>query len=405
MSGEDGLIAITIDGEKVLVKPGTNVIDAACSAGIEIPHYCYHRDLSVAGNCRMCQIEIEGRPRLEIGCNTIVQDGMAIRTHRTSEKVRKAQASVLEFILINHPLDCTVCDQSGHCKLQDYHYTYNARHSRFFERKEHKVKAVELGPNVMLDGERCILCTRCIRFCDEITKTSELGAVNRGDKTVITTFEGKRLDNPLSGTVVDLCPVGALTHKKWRFNSRIWYTSEADAVCPGCSTGCTTKVFERDNKVVLVKARYNEKVNREWLCDAGRYGLEELVPEERVCGVFHAGENADLANISSLLKENSDRSAVVVISSRLYLEEFRVIKEFFNRFWRGSVTFAVSFRERYLTETEKILISPDYDPNWKGAVIEGVAKEDVKSSYREALNGIRKRSFESLFFIGDDAIW
>ncbi|MCB0340577.1 MAG: NADH dehydrogenase subunit, partial [Bdellovibrionales bacterium] len=172
-----------------------------------------------------------------IGCHTQVQEGMEVCTHNTSAVVAEAQASTLEFILINHPLDCTVCDQAGHCKLQDYHFEYNARSSRFVENKVQKVKAEPLGPHVILDGERCIMCTRCIRFCDEITGTSELGMLNRGDRSVIAVQPGKELNNPLSGTVVDLCPVGALTHRDWRFNTRIWYTKQTPGICPGCSTG------------------------------------------------------------------------------------------------------------------------------------------------------------------------
>ena len=185
-------VKLVIDEKEVEVAAGTNLIDAAQSAGIEIPHYCYHKDLSVAGNCRMCQIEVEGMPKLEIACNMKVRDGMVVKTHATSQKVEDAQAATLEFILINHPLDCTVCDQAGHCKLQDYHFEYNARPSRFnIVDKEHKVKAEPLGPTVMLDGERCIMCTRCIRFCDEVTGTSELGMLNRGDKSVIAVSEDK----------------------------------------------------------------------------------------------------------------------------------------------------------------------------------------------------------------------
>ena len=191
------MVNLTIDGKAARVPKGTNVIEAARSIGIEIPHYCYHPNLSVPGNCRMCQVKIEGAPKLMIGCHAQVQEGMIVKTHNTSEEVKTAQAATLEFILINHPLDCTVCDQAGHCKLQDYHFEYNAKPSRFTEDKEHKVKAVPLGPTVHLDGERCIMCTRCIRFCDEVTKTSELGMLNRGDRSEIAVNPGRELNNAL----------------------------------------------------------------------------------------------------------------------------------------------------------------------------------------------------------------
>ncbi|MCB0336719.1 MAG: (2Fe-2S)-binding protein, partial [Bdellovibrionales bacterium] len=276
------VVTLTIDDQQVQVPKGTMLIEAAKRAGIEVPYYCYHPHLSSPGNCRMCQVEVEGAPKMQIACSVPVAEGMVVRTQKTSQKVKDTQASTLEFILINHPLDCTVCDQAGHCKLQDYHYEYNARPSRFLENKEHKVKATPLGPTVMLDGERCIMCTRCIRFCDEVTKTSELGMLNRGDRSVISINPGKELDNPLSGTVVDLCPVGALTHKNWRFNTRIWYTKQADTICPGCSTGCNVKVAVRDKQVVQVKARLNSEVNKEWLCDEGRYGFGRYLPEQRL---------------------------------------------------------------------------------------------------------------------------
>jgi NADH-quinone oxidoreductase subunit G len=197
----------------------------------------------------------------------------------------------MELLLINHPLDCTVCDQAGHCKLQDYHYEYNARPSRFLENKEKKPKAVPLGETVMLDAERCIACTRCVRFCDEITETGEIGLLNRGDRYTIAVKEGRELANPLSGTVVDLCPVGALTHRNWRFNTRIWYANPTDSICTGCSTGCNVRVYERDGQVVQVKARLHDDVNKEWLCDEGRYGFHRFLPEERVRVPMVGGED------------------------------------------------------------------------------------------------------------------
>lgn len=229
-------------------------------------------------------------PKLDIACNTAVREGMEVSTHHTSKEVDDSQAATLEFILINHPLDCTVCDQAGHCKLQDYHFEYNARPSRFLEDKEHKVKATPLGPTVMLDGERCIMCTRCVRFCYEVTKTSELGMLNRGDRSVIAVNPGKELTNPLSGTVVDLC-CWRCTHKEWRFNTRIWFTKETESICPGCSTGCNVKVAVRDEQIVQVKGRQNQAVgNKEWLCDEGRYGFMRFLPSERVTSPVVGGK-------------------------------------------------------------------------------------------------------------------
>lgn len=401
------LVNITIDGRPLQVPKGMNIIEAAKSADIDIPHYCYHPHLSVVGNCRMCQISVKGMPKMTIACNTGASEGMQVSTHHTSKEVANAQAATLEFILINHPLDCTVCDQAGHCKLQDYHFEYNARSSRFLEQKVHKVKALPLGPTVMLDGERCIMCTRCIRFCDEITKTSELGMLNRGDQSVIAISPGRELDNPLSGTVVDLCPVGALTHRAWRFNTRIWFTKQTDSICPGCSTGCSVKVAERDGQVVQVKARRNDAVNKEWLCDEGRYGFGRFLPQSRVTEPFYrrsgAGfESCQLTDSLNALKGNI-KTLTILASPDLLLEEFFILKQLLARSSSlGRVT--VAYHERQLNDVEKILVSPDYASNFRSAQLAGVVGEDPESEYEEVLGKIRRQEIENLLILGDRAV-
>jgi NADH-quinone oxidoreductase subunit G len=400
------MVTLTIDGKQVQVPKGTNLIEAAKVAGIEIPHYCYHPHLSVAGNCRMCQCSVKGQPKMTIACNTQAAEGMEVATHNTSKDVADAQAATLEFILINHPLDCTVCDQAGHCKLQDYHFEYNARSSRFLEEKVHKVKALPLGPNVMLDGERCIMCTRCIRFCDEVTKTSELGMLNRGDKSVIAVSPGRELDNPLSGSVVDLCPVGALTHRQWRFNTRIWFTNQTDSICPGCSTGCNVKVAERDGLVTLVKGRRNDAVNKEWLCDEGRYGFGRFLPETRVAAVTKnvggAATESTLTEVFAALKGNL-RTLTVLASPDLLLEEYYLLRQLMLR--ASSVGRAViSYRKRSLSPVEEILVSPDRASNFRGAQLTGVIGEDPESEYNEVLGKIRRKELEHVLILGDRAI-
>lgn len=405
MSATDApvMVSVTIDGKKVSVPKGSNLIEAAKAVGIEVPHYCYHPHLSIAGNCRMCQVQIKGQGKLAIACNTPVAEGMEVLTQETSKDAQDAQAATLEFILINHPLDCTVCDQAGHCKLQDYHYEYNARPSRFLENKEHKVKAEPLGPHVILDGERCIMCTRCIRFCDEVTKTSELGMLNRGDRSVIAINPGRELNNPLSGTVVDLCPVGALTHRDWRFNTRIWFTRQTDSICPGCSTGCNVKAAERDGQVVQVKARMNDAVNKEWLCDEGRYGFHRFLASERVLNPFIAGKEAA---VDAALKEAAKvkgTETLIFVSPDLLLEEYALLKWFVEKIVpKASVV--VSYRERSLNEVERILISPDYACNFRGAEYSGLVNEVTEAAYNEALASLRA-GVPSVMLIGDRAIW
>lgn len=400
------VVTLSIDGAQVQVPKGTNLIEAAKCAGVDVPHYCYHPHLSIAGNCRMCQVSVKGQPKMTIACNTIAAEGMEVATHRTSKDVADAQAAVLEFILINHPLDCTVCDQAGHCKLQDYHFEYNARSSRFLEQKVHKVKALPLGPTVMLDGERCIMCTRCIRFCDEITKTSELGMLNRGDQCVIAVSPGRELDNPLSGSVVDLCPVGALTHRQWRFNTRIWFTQQTESICPGCSTGCNVKVAERDGQVVHVKGRRNDAVNKEWLCDEGRYGFERFLPRERLTESYvttDAGFSPIALTESINALKGNVKTLTILASPDLLLEEYYLLKQLLGR--ASSVgRVVVAYRGRELSDVQKILVSPDYAANFRGAQVAGLIGEDPESEYVDILGKIRRKEIEHLLILGDRAV-
>lgn len=402
---QDNLITLTIDGREVRVPKGTNIIEAAKSVEVEVPFYCYHPHLSVPGNCRMCQVEVEGAPKLMIGCHTQVTDGMVVKTHLTSQKVVDAQASTLEMLLINHPLDCTVCDQAGHCKLQDYHYEYNARPSRFLENKEKKVKAEPLGPTVILDGERCIACTRCVRFCDEITETGEIGLLNRGDKYVIAVNEDKELNNPLSGTVVDLCPVGALTHRTWRFNTRMWYTRKTETICPGCSTGCNAQVHTRDGGVVQVKARMNGEVNKEWMCDEGRYGFDRFLPQVRVDSPYLDGEPKELDELEESLKKMKTGKALILVSPELLLEEMEMVRALRESVLSGSDV-ALAYRERELTPVEAVLISPDYAANRNGYLFCGLGSDEeaLQQEYAAAVNRIKAGEYDTVLFVGDRAL-
>jgi NADH-quinone oxidoreductase subunit G len=280
---------LEIDGREITVEDGLNLIQAAERLGIEIPHYCYHPGLSISGNCRMCLVEIEKMPKLQIACNTKVAEGMVVKT--TSEKAKTAQSAVLEFILINHPIDCPICDQAGECKLQDYYMDYGAYRSRMpLEEKVEKRKVVDLGPQVVLDQERCILCARCTRFLDEVTKTSELGIFARGDRAYIDLFPGKNLDNPYSANVVDVCPVGALTSKDFRFKARVWYLEKTESICTRCAHGCNIDVYHRRGQMYRFRPRYNPDVNQYWMCDEGRLWYKELQKETRLLRPLVAGE-------------------------------------------------------------------------------------------------------------------
>lgn len=259
---------LTIDNQEIDFKPGQTIIEAARQAAIDIPHFCWHPALSVSGNCRICLVEVEKMPKLVIACSTPATEGMVV--HTKSEKTIHGQNAVMEFLLINHPLDCPICDEAGECKLQDYAYKYSVGTSRYDELKNEKEKRVSLGPNVMFDAERCISCSRCIRYCEEVVKEPQLTFVQRGEHVTIETFPGEELDNPYSMNVIEICPVGALTSKEFRFKARVWDMSFTDTVCPGCARGCNTRMGVRNNELLRIEPRENMGVNDYWLCDYGR---------------------------------------------------------------------------------------------------------------------------------------
>ena len=261
------MVKCTINGKEVEVEKGTTVIQAFKQLDEDIAHYCWHPGLSIAGVCRLCMVEIEGNPRLQIACNTPVQDGMVISNQ--SEMVKDAVKWGLDFHLINHPLDCPICDQAGECGLQDQYMQFGQYDPEMGKQKVKKRKVVDLGERVVLDSERCILCSRCVRFTEEVSKTNELGIFNRGDRSEIGTFEDKPLNNKYSVNTVDICPVGALTSKDFRFRQRVWFLKDKPSVCTGCSTGCSIDVYYNKEGVWRVKPRHSE-VNGYWMCDEGR---------------------------------------------------------------------------------------------------------------------------------------
>jgi len=271
-----GFVTCAIDGREVVVKPGTNVIEAAKTVGIDIPYYCYHKRLSIAANCRICLVEMSNAPggKLMPACQMPVAEGITVKTD--TARVADQQRATLEFLLLNHPVDCAICDQAGECKLQDYYMKYDREPSRLDIPKVEKDKRVVLGPTVVLDQERCILCTRCVRFMREIAKAPQLGVAERGNESRIVTFPGQPLDNPYAGNVVDICPVGALTARDFRFRGRVWFMSAARSVCTGCARGCNTYLDYLNDTVYRYRPRENEQVNQEWMCDAGRASYKYL---------------------------------------------------------------------------------------------------------------------------------
>ena len=266
----------TIDGREVVTKPGMSVIEAAKSLGIEIPYYCYHKRLSIAANCRMCLVEMSNAPmgKLMPACQMPVAEGVVVKTD--TARVKDQQRAVLEFLLLNHPVDCAICDQAGECKLQDYYMKFDGQASRLDVLKREKGKRVPLGPLVTLDEERCILCTRCVRFMREIAKQPQLGVSMRGGRSYISIFPGQPLDSKYAGNTVDICPVGALTSSDFRFRGRVWFMSAARSVCTGCARGCSTFLDYLKEATYRYRPRENELVNQEWMCDDGRLSYKYL---------------------------------------------------------------------------------------------------------------------------------
>ena len=285
------LFTVTVDDRQVAVPKGTGLVEAAQAAGIEIPVFCYEPRLGPpVGACRMCLVEIEGMPKLQAGCTLTVTDGMVIKTSATSAKAAEGQEATLEFILVNHPLDCPVCDKGGECPLQDLTFRYGPGNTRMSFAKLTVDKPIPVSPLIALDRERCILCYRCTRFSEDVAEDGQLIARNRGAHTEIATFEDEPYRSPFSGNVVELCPVGALTSTLYRFDARPWDIQNVPTVCAGCAVGCNTSATIREGKVKRILSRNHPEVDRGWLCDKGRYSYPHLRAEDRITAPLQRGK-------------------------------------------------------------------------------------------------------------------
>lgn len=289
---------IIIDGQEVPCRDGVPVLQAALEAGWDVPYYCYHPGLTIVASCRLCLMEMKApnpktgemgwMPKLTPSCQTPVKEGMEVRFD--SEAVRDNQRDCMEYFLLNHPLDCPVCDQAGECYLQDYSYKFGHAASRMVEQKLVNPKK-DIGPRTLLYQDRCVMCTRCVRFTDEVAGTRELAVINRGSRTEIDVFPGFPLDNPLQGNVVDLCPVGCLLDKDFLFKRRVWELKGAESICPGCARGCSIRVDHADQKVYRLKPRFHPAVNQWWMCDEGRFGWKYVHDPHRIqAPLFRRGE-------------------------------------------------------------------------------------------------------------------
>jgi len=400
---------ITIDGREVEFTKGQTIIQAALNAGIEIAHFCYHPGMSVAGNCRICLVQIENMPKLQIACATPATEGMVIYTK--SEKTIHAQNAVMEFLLINHPLDCPICDEAGECKLQDYSYQYSVGYSRFDELKNEKDKRVALGPNVMFDQERCISCSRCIRFCDEIAKSPQLTFVQRGDHVTIETFPGEELDNPYSMNVIEICPVGALTSREFRFKSRVWEMSFTDTLCPGCARGCNSIMGVRNNNILRIEPRENLKVNDYWLCDWGRLNTTKMVNDEelRITSPMLRLDESSLekevlidvnwdeaiSKSISYLKKYERSEIMFVASPFSTLEDNFALKKFAKEIYGSDSIFYIPLIDENFGDD--ILRKSDKTPNANGLKLLG-----IKPYSNETINILTSGKIKMLYILNDD---
>ena len=273
-------VKVIIDGREIVAEAGHTLLQVALDNGIEIPHYCYHPKLSIDGSCRMCQVKIQRVPKLAISCNTPVTDGMVVDTQ--SAEVAEARRGVMELLLINHPLDCPICDKAGECYLQDYSFGYGRQHARTTSPRRKGLKRHPIGPRVVFDEERCILCRRCVRFTQEISKTGELGVLGIGDRSHIGTAPDRPLDNAYSVCTADICPVGALLSADFHHKRRVWFLEEVESVCPGCANGCNVKLGMFRNEIQRLVPRRNDAVNDTWMCDHGRLNYHFAQDETRV---------------------------------------------------------------------------------------------------------------------------
>jgi NADH-quinone oxidoreductase subunit G len=402
------IVKYKLNGKEVEAPEGQLVIESAKDQGVEIPHYCYHPALGNPGNCRMCIVEVAGAPKPQVSCRTGVREGMVVSSD--SDVAKRAQASALELHLVNHPLDCPVCDQSGECGLQDYYMKIGQYQSEVREDKEHKGKRIVAGPHVMLDQERCVLCTRCTRFVDNVTKTHELGIFGMGHSEKIDVTPGMTLDNAYSGNVVDICPVGALTDRDFRYKVRVWYLDKTDSICPGCARGCnisvhtnTARPWHNDGKrVARLKPRVNMDVNGHWMCDDGRYGFGNLDADRLGKVVKLAPQKTELpwfemaGELAGVLK-NAGEGLAVVASGMLSNEDWAAYKALFVDVLKVKQHYFTAAPDQ-LGEEDALLRRKEKVPNLKGAEALGLQS----GSFDELAKNLEAGKIKTLYVIERD---
>lgn len=418
MSTEVPLVNVQIDGVWMQFPKGTKVIDACSQAGKFIPRYCYHPKLSIPGNCRMCLIEMgmpkmtpdrkpvlgpDGRPEIawiprpQISCAQDVSEGLGVRTD--SPMVQECRKGVMEFLLINHPLDCPICDQAGECRLQEFSVEYGNAQSRFLERKVKKPKNVELGPRVTLDAERCVLCSRCIRFMKEVANDDVLGFVDRGGFSTIACHPDKTLESNYSLNTVDICPVGALTSTDFRFKMRVWFLKETKSIDVNDGLGCNILIGSRENHIYRITPRENNDVNGNWIPDSHRLNFKYLMDERRLVHPTVDGQRMPWAEAVSAAVSSLKAAGTVamVLSARLTNEEL-----YLARLLATALNVSIRDVVPRLGQPDGILIPADRNPNTAGAqLLEATGKEPGKQ-LAEIVSGVRNGTIRGLLCLGED---
>lgn len=412
------MINVQVDGEWKTFPKGTRLIEACMKSGQYVPHYCYHPKLSSPGNCRMCLVEMgmpkmtpdrkpvvgeDGRPEISwgprpvISCATEISEGMAVRT--TSPMVEECRNGVMEFLLINHPLDCPICDQAGECRLQEFSVEFGKGESRFLDDKVKKPKRVDLGERIVLDDERCIMCSRCVRFMQEVAKDDVLGFLNRGSHTTLSVYPGKRLDNNYSLNTVDICPVGALTSKDFRFKMRVWFLRETKSIDVSCGTGSNILISSRENTVYRITPRENDFVNSCWIPDSHRLNFHYVNSPERLTAPTIRGQSLPpkwsdaITSATSKLQAHKGKSAMIA-SARFTNEELFLARRLASAF--GIELYDVIPRPQ---QGDGFLVSNDGNPNTVGAKLLGLATGKLAS----IVESVRSGAVKSLLVLGEDA--
>jgi len=418
------MINVQINGKWCQFPRGTKLIEACIQSGHFVPHYCYHPALSTPGNCRMCLLELgspkmdanrqpilgeDGRPEIawnprpQISCALEISEGMAARTD--SALVEDCRKGVLEFLLINHPLDCPICDKAGECRLQEFSVEFGEGNSKFLENKVKKPKREDIGKYIILDDERCILCSRCVRFMQEVAHDDVLGWINRGSYTTLTVHPGRRLDSNYSLNTVDICPVGALTSKDFRFKMRVWFLRETKSICTSCGTGCNTVIGARENKIIRQTPRQNADVNSYWMCDHGRLNYAYLEREDRLAQPM-LRENGKLQpstwprvimQVAETLKATPRGEIAILASARMTNEELWLTGKIARHL---DVTLHdVVARPQ---DADGILVCDDGNPNTTGAQWLGITHDPPGTKSHEIATTLRNGKVKTLLCLGED---